>query len=146
MRSLEGRFAYNNSNAGRLDPISSGYTDCSGLTYFVYNQKTGYMIGEVEDTQAKRGNVIVNIKRGERFPIELMKPGDVICTYRDAGMTHYDHAALYMGNNEVWDQSTSWPGGDWTKGPHLRTADCEYGLWDSMSQNKYGAVVVRFLE
>ena len=70
---------------GGKDP-SVGF-DCSGFTYYVY-QNFGYTLNRVANDQARNG---VHVDPSD------LQPGDILCFY--SGSSYIGHVGLYIGDN-----------------------------------------------
>lgn len=95
------RFAYS-QGAGRLDPISSGYGDCSSTVWFAYQQGAGIDVGTWTGAMAGKGTKIASGYSGDNLPIEDMEPADLVLIMWNGWNSSFDHVELYMGNNELW--------------------------------------------
>lgn len=100
-RSWLDRFAYS-QGAGRLDPISSGYGDCSSTVWFAYQQVSGIDVGTWTGAMAGKGTKIASGYSGDNLPIEDMEPADLVLIMWNGWNGSFDHVELYMGNNELW--------------------------------------------
>lgn len=100
-RSWLDRFAYS-QGAGRLDPISSGYGDCSSTVWFAYQQVVGIDVGTWTGAMAGKGTKIASGYSGDNLPIEDMEPADLVLIMWNGWNSSFDHVELYMGNNELW--------------------------------------------
>ena len=100
-RSWLDRFAYS-QGAGRLDPISSGYGDCSSTVWFAYQQIAGIDVGTWTGAMAGKGTKIASGYSGDNLPIEDMQPADLVLIMWNGYDDSFDHVELYMGNNELW--------------------------------------------
>ena len=100
-RSWLDRFAYS-QGAGRLDPISSGYGDCSSTVWFAYQQVAGIDVGTWTGAMAGTGTKIARGYSGDNLPIEDMEPADLVLIMWNGWNSSFDHVELYMGNNELW--------------------------------------------
>ena len=100
-RSWLDRFAYS-QGAGRLDPISSGYGDCSSTVWFAYQQVAGIDVGTWTGAMAGKGTKIASGYSGDNLPIEDMEPADLVLIMWYGWNGSFDHVELYMGNNELW--------------------------------------------
>lgn len=115
-RSWLDRFAYS-QGAGRLDPISSGYGDCSSTVWFAYQQVAGIDVGTWTGAMAGKGTKIASGYSGDNLPIEDMEPADLVLIMWNGWNGSFDHVELYMGNNELWGHG----GPDY--GPNQTTTD-----------------------
>jgi hypothetical protein len=100
-RSWIDRFAYS-QGAGRLDPISSGYGDCSSTVWFAYQHVAGIDVGTWTGAMAGKGTKIASGYSGDNLPIEDMEPADLVLIMWNGWNGSFDHVELYMGNNELW--------------------------------------------
>lgn len=100
-RSWLDRFAYS-QGAGRLNPISSGYGDCSSTVWFAYQQVAGIDVGTWTGAMAGKGTKIASGYSGDNLPIEDMEPADLVLIMWNGWNVSFDHVELYMGNNELW--------------------------------------------
>lgn len=100
-RSWLDRFEYS-QGAGRLDPISSGYGDCSSTVWFAYQQVAGIDVGTWTGAMAGKGTKIASGYSGDNLPIEDMEPADLVLIMWNGWNGSFDHVELYMGNNELW--------------------------------------------
>ena len=100
-RSWLNKFAYS-QGAGRLDPISSGYGDCSSTVWFAYQQVASIDVGTWTGAMAGKGTKIASGYSGDNLPIEDMQPADLVLIMWNGYNGSFDHVELYMGNNELW--------------------------------------------
>lgn len=100
-RSWENRFAYS-QGAGRLDPLSSGYGDCSSTIWFAYQQVAGIDVGTWTGAMAGKGTVIGSGYSSDPLPVDDMQPADLVLIMWNGYNASFDHVELYMGNNELW--------------------------------------------
>ena len=115
-RSWLDKFAYS-QGAGRLDPISSGYGDCSSTIWFAYQQVAGIDVGTWTGAMAGKGTKIASGYSGDNLPIEDMQPADLVLIMWNGYNSSFDHVELYIGNNELWGHGG--PG----YGPNQTTTD-----------------------
>lgn len=115
-RSWENRFAYS-QGAGRLDPVNSGYGDCSSTVWFAYQQVAGIDVGTWTGAMAGKGTKIASGYSGDGLPIGDMQPADLVLIMWNGYNSSFDHVELYMGNNELWGH------GGPDNGPNQTTAD-----------------------
>ena len=95
-----GQFDYSQSS-GRLDPDSSGHTDCSGLQYACYKAVTGMNVGTNSRDQADtaHGGTVVTTDRAAIRAGTGMERGDLIF-YAHAGAA-WSHVEMYAGGGQV---------------------------------------------
>lgn len=93
-----GRYAYS-QGAGRLSPDTSGYTDCSALMWYAYQQVTGLEIGTWTGAQVGQGT---EIARGSgALPLDSMQPADLVFFNWSGYNPSYDHVEAYLGNGQL---------------------------------------------
>lgn len=106
-------FAYS-QGAGRLTPETSGYTDCSGLMYWVFKKFANMNIGTFTGNQYNSGKLISTNKVAIRAETGLL-PGDLVF-YNWSGVqtsTHpYNHVAMYIGSDQIYTHGGPDPGPD----------------------------------
>lgn len=115
-RSWLNKFAYS-QGAGRLDPISSGYGDCSSTIWYAYRQVAGIDVGTWTGAMAGKGTKIASGYSSDNLPIEDMQPADLVLIMWNGYNGSFDHVELYMGNNELWGH------GGPNYGPNQTTTD-----------------------
>lgn len=106
-------FAYS-QGPGRLTPESSGYTDCSGLMYWVYKKFASLNIGTYTGTQCNNGQIISNNKASIRAETGMV-PGDLVFYNWSGTQTSshpYNHVAMYIGSNQIYSHGGPDPGPD----------------------------------
>lgn len=94
----EGQFAYS-QGAGRLDPIASGYTDCSALCWYVYHILTGVDVGTWTGAMAGKGTV-VDEGDGRTYP-EGLREADLVLFSWDDYNASFDHVEMYIGDGKL---------------------------------------------
>lgn len=96
-----GRFHYSQNLSGRLNPVKSGYTDCSGLQYACYKAVMGINVGTNSRDQANNahGGRTITTSRSEILHGTGMQKGDLIF-YAHPGET-WSHVEMYMGSQKV---------------------------------------------
>lgn len=102
------QWAYGNGG-GRLDPMASGYTDCSGGVWCAYHYGAGVDLVTSDGTAAQwtgtQSDVGVEVWRGtslSAFPWDDMAPGDIVLMTADPGAlwafdAYMCDAQLYTG-------------------------------------------------
>lgn len=121
MRSWVGKFDYS-QGAGRLDPESSGYSDCSGCIWAAYHKACGVDCGTWTGDMANKGTLVKD-GSGE-LPVDEMQPADIILLSWNGSST-FDHAECYLGNNELAGQTGE------GKGPRIYDDARMYGTFAS---------------
>lgn len=98
-------FRYSQQSPQRLDPVTYGQTDCSGLTYYVYktvaNTNIGTWTGTHDNGQQQYGTLIQTGVHGEAPNEANLVVGDLIFFNWDSTNTVMDHVDMYIGNNQV---------------------------------------------
>lgn len=103
---------------GRLEPDTSGYTDCSGLCYWCYMQVLGINIGTWGGDQINNGTLVATGTNS--IDTTSLQPGDLIFyEWQGGNPVTYDHTAMYAGNGQVWSHG----GG---QGPNLIAITGQY--------------------
>lgn len=100
-RSWENRFAYS-QGAGRLDPVNTGYGDCSSTIWAAYQQVAGIDVGTWTGAMAGKGKKIASGRTNDDLPIDEMQPADLVLIMWYGYNASFDHVELYMGNNTLW--------------------------------------------
>lgn len=118
-RSWEDRFAYS-QGAGRLDPLSSGYGDCSSTIWAAYQQVSGVDCGTWTGDMVSKGTLVAE-GSGTPLPVASMLPADLVIVWRP-GASESGHVEMYMGDGTLWGH------GGPNAGPDLTTTDAaSYG-------------------
>lgn len=92
-----GKFKYSQA-PGRLDPLSSGYGDCSSTIWFAYHQACGIDVGTFTEPMEEKGRLIAE-GSGANLPIDRMELGDLLLCDWNGGK--FDHVEMYIGNNQL---------------------------------------------
>lgn len=92
-----GKFAYS-QGAGRLNPLSSGYGDCSSTIWFAYQQACGIDVGTWTGAMEGKGTLIAQ-GSGANLPLDRMELGDLLLCDWNGGAI--DHVEMYIGNNQL---------------------------------------------
>lgn len=100
-RSWEDRFAYS-QGAGRLDPVSSGYGDCSSTIWYAYQQVSGIDVGTWTGAMKDKGTKVASGYASDELPVSEMQPADLVLIMWSGYNADFDHVEMYMGNNELW--------------------------------------------
>lgn len=120
---LKGTLQYSQAASLRTN-IEGGYCDCSGLVWWLYNQR-GYSIGTSTWSQIYSGELIEEGTAGTLPDETKMQLGD-LCLFNWGNGTQ--HVELYIGNN-----TTIGHGGDPYLGPTEKTlsgqCSAAYGFW-----------------
>lgn len=96
MVGLENKLAYSQAWDKRTN-INGGYCDCSGLCWFIYNEK-GISIGTWTGEQAGFGSKIVS--GSGSIDESKLKLGDLILFNWSYHNPSFDHVEMYIGNGE----------------------------------------------
>lgn len=136
--SVIGTFDYS-EGAGRLDPVASGTTDCSGLQYYAFLTYGNIDIGTWTGEQYTTGTLVTKDPTVAKDGVTVV-PGDLVL-YRWGGdsPSHYDHTALYKGSDTVI--SHGGPG----VGPHefSHSGYVDLALSGSSGSGGPGSIMVR---
>jgi putative chitinase len=105
MTSHVGAFRYSQASPQRLDPVTYGQTDCSGLTYYVYktvaNTHIGTWTGTHDDGQQQYGTVVEDGSSGSSPNEANMVKGDLVFYNWSGPNVDFDHVDMYVGSNQV---------------------------------------------
>ena len=114
-----GDFRYSQASPQRLDPITYGQTDCSGLTGYVYetvaNKHIGWWTGTHDDGQQQYGTVVAEGSSGSSPNEADLVKGDLIFFMWSDYNANFDHVDMYIGSNQVCGHGG--PG----MGPNIKT-------------------------
>lgn len=100
--SRSGRFAYS-QQPGRLNPDSSGFTDCSALIVAAYREVMGVNIGTYTGNMLNHGSVVFDESMESVGQAQsLLVPGDCVFFNWYGHNPTYDHVELYAGNGMLW--------------------------------------------
>lgn len=108
---------------GRLDPLASGYTDCSAFVWWSANHACDNKytwLGTSTYTQRETAQLIYRSEDGS-IPQDVGQPGDIIIT----GGISYDQHVAY-----IWDDGSVW-GAGWAPCPKMEYDDyhtCYIGM------------------
>ena len=104
MKDRIGRYRYSQM-PGRLSPDSVGFTDCSALVRFCYQQVIGpnIEIGTWTGDQQRYGRLVFGPDmHSYSEAIKLMQPGDLVFFDWDGyGVQSYDHVEMYIGGGQT---------------------------------------------
>ena len=108
-----GKFAYS-QGSGRLDPDSSGYTDCSGLWWRAYQDTLGIDVGNWTGEMAKKGKRIAfSDTDSPQQAVAKVKSGDLLLLAWKSRNPNYDHVCGFINDG----QSTVYSHGGPDNGP-----------------------------
>lgn len=91
-----GQFAYS-QGGGRLSPLTSGYSDCSGSIWFAYHEAMGIDVGTYTGAMVNKGTEIAS-GSGANIPLDKMAAGDLLLCWRNGSLKHVE---MYIGNNKL---------------------------------------------
>jgi cell wall-associated NlpC family hydrolase len=98
--------------AGRLDPITNGYTDCSGLMYYAFKNFANMAIGTWTGDQSKNGTLITT-SASVAEDGSTVQPGDLVFyRWHSSSPSTFDHVAMYIGSNQIQSHGGPDPGPD----------------------------------
>lgn len=123
-KSWEGRFNYG-QGGGRLDPLKSGYGDCSSTIWRAYKDVTGIDVGTWTGAQADRGRLIAS-GSGGNLPLDSMQLADLVIFFKGGKSKHVE---LYTGYNEFYGHGGGSNGSvkGPTRKPNANTYTANYG-------------------
>lgn len=93
-----GRFKYS-QGPGRLDPVASGYGDCSSTIWYAYQQVTGLNVGTWTGDMVGRGTLIAS--GSGALPLSSMQPADLVLFNWGDYNPSFDHVELYIGGGRL---------------------------------------------
>lgn len=99
-----GRFKYS-QGPGRLNPIASGYGDCSSTIWYAYQQVTGLNVGTWTGDMVERGTLIAS--GSGALPLSSMQPADLVLFNRGDYNPTFDHVELYVGDGRLCGHGSS---------------------------------------
>ena len=110
-----GKYKYS-QGAGRLNPESTGYTDCSGLWWRAYMDVTGVDVGTWTGQMAGKGSMIADSSQMSiQQAIPKVKSGDLLLL---GSRPNFDHVEGFVSDGNAQTLSHGGPG----KGPNYRDA------------------------
>lgn len=112
MRELWEKYAnqFNYSQGGgRLDPLASGYSDCSACIYWAANYVTDNKyswIGTWTGAMVQNCHQVHYSDTDFHIDVSILRPGDLIVVDYD-GNSSTDHVDWYMGGTTVWSAGSA---------------------------------------
>lgn len=104
----EGDWSYG-GGAGRLDPESSGYTDCSGCIWWAVNKirpDIAAGLGNFTSPQSKAGTLVVEGQLSGDVTVDpaILREGDIVLVSKSGNYSAGgdSHVEWYFGNNVLW--------------------------------------------
>lgn len=104
----ERAWSYGNG-AGRLDPVASGYTDCSGCIWWAVNQirpDLAESLGNYSTPQSRAGSLVAEgqLSSTVTIDISILKEGDIVLVSKNGRYTANgdSHVEWYFGNDTLW--------------------------------------------
>ncbi len=94
---LVGQFKYS-QGPGRLNPESSGYTDCSALMHWAFKKVLGISMGTYTGAQYTQGTRVAS--GSGNLPFDRMAVGDLIYFNWPGGRNTVDHVEMYYGGTQ----------------------------------------------
>lgn len=95
--SWQGRFAYSQAG-GRLDPLHTGYGDCSSTIWRAYQDALGIDVGTWTGAMAGKGRRIASSADGIDAALRKAQKGDLILFNWSYDNPSYDHVEMYSGD------------------------------------------------
>lgn len=97
-KSWTGRFQYS-QGPGRLDPLNSGYGDCSSTIWRAYQDALGINVGTWTGAMKDLGQSVGWKSDGADTVIGRMQTADLILfTWPGGSSTNFDHVEMYTGD------------------------------------------------
>lgn len=95
--SWQGRFAYSQAG-GRLDPLHTGYGDCSSTIWRAYQDALGVDVGTWTGAMVGKGRRIATSADGIDAALGRAQKGDLILFNWSYNNPSYDHVEMYSGD------------------------------------------------
>lgn len=114
------RWSYS-QGPGRLNPPTSGYSDCSACVYWAANAATNgkySWMGTWTGAMVSNCHRVLYMNSGFTLSLDVLRPGDLIVMDYN-GDSSTDHVDWYMGGTTVWGAGSA-------PLPHLVTNDVEH--------------------
>lgn len=119
-KSWEELFDYSQA-PGRLDPVTSGYGDCSSTIWAAYHDATGVNVGTWTGDMLNYGTEIATGSGG--LPYDNMQLGDLVLINWGNYNSDYDHVEMYIGDGQLMGHG----GGKYhPKGPWIKASGDDY--------------------
>lgn len=97
-KSWTGHFAYSQAG-GRLDPLHTGYGDCSSTIWRAYQDSLGVNVGTWTGQMAQKGTrIAISGQDSADNAIKKAKVGDLILFAWNGYNASYDHVEMYTGD------------------------------------------------
>lgn len=110
VRERVGKFAYS-QQGGRLDPDTTGYTDCSGLWWRAYNDTLGVNVGTWTGEMANLGTrVAFSDTDSKEGAVAKVKAGDLLLLAWQSRNPQYDHVCGFISDGKADVYSHGGPG------------------------------------
>ena len=104
------KFAYSQAG-GRLNPDSTGYTDCSGLWWRAYQDTLGIDVGTWTGQMAQKGTRIAHSDTDSiQSAIAKVKSGDLLLLAWNSRNPSYDHVCGFIADGQSAVYSHGGPG------------------------------------
>lgn len=133
LRSRIGRYAYS-QGAGRLDPDSSGYGDCSSVCWRAYQDVLGIDVGTWTGQMADRGTrVCGSSDTNVSDAIRMAHAADLLLLDWGAYTQSWDHVEMFTGDGKDETLSHGGPG----NGPNLFAASGEMNMASRWEIRRY---------
>ena len=136
----EGDWRYG-GGAGRLDPESSGYTDCSGCIYWAVNKvrpDLAQSLGNFTTPQSHAGTLIVEGTLSSSTTVDpnILREGDIVLVSKSGNYSAGgdSHVEWYFGNDTLW-------GAGYAPLPHFSSSSVS-GYLQAVS-SKYSTFMIR---
>lgn len=133
LRSRIGKYAYS-QGAGRLNPDSSGYGDCSSVCWRAYQDVLGIDVGTWTGQMAGKGTrVCGSSDTSVSDAIRMTRAADLLLLDWGAYTQAWDHVEMFTGDGKDETLSHGGPG----NGPNLFTASGEMNMASRWEIRRY---------
>ena len=136
----EGEWSYGNG-AGRLDPESSGFTDCSACVWWAVNKirpDLAASLGNFTTPQSRAGTLIIEGQLTSSTTVDpsILQEGDIILVSKSGNYSANgdSHVEWYFGNGIVW-------GAGYAPLPHFSSSSVDEYL--QAVSSKYSTFMIR---
>lgn len=130
--------------AGRLDPLSSGFTDCSGCIYWAVNEirpDLAESLGNFTTPQSHAGTLIAEGELSDEVTIDpaILREGDIVLVSKSGNYSANgdSHVEWYFGNDTLW-------GAGYAPLPHFSSSSVS-GYLQAVSDRYSTYMIRRFL-
>lgn len=108
----QGQFEYKSVASGRLAPLTSGYTDCSGVIAAAYKYEYDMWINTKASSIAAMTDIIAVAEPGEELDLSDVREGDMVVFSNTDGFL-WQHVAIFGKKSEsdslqLWEMDSAY--------------------------------------